>query len=348
MKHQFHRLAVIAVLSLCLCFSLPLPAQEGGSRGSISNIGELFNFELENHKNSNRAYEELLRNTQQLPRVADPEQRARLCLALLRECRQLLQTVERSRTRQVELSGLIDQAFAGKPLIPQEKTYLTHYLAKLKDIGSALDTMQGVLQRRGGELQNVMRNIPPPAQFTTRTGLQMELVTLGKTAIYISRRPIDAVIYQAGSTDSAPFQPGPETGAILPPQTGITLDEAAAFCQWLGRQENFPFRLPELAELQALSQESIRHYPVALWTQSRWAPADAWEELEACKRFGVTFYSIWDPHGMLASAHHAGLAVRELRSASYGALGFVVVTPAQTGSAIRYQKLAAELEQEQP
>lgn len=350
MKLFFHRLAVMFILPLCLCFSsLPLASQEGGgARGSISNIGELFNFELENHKGSNRAYEQLLRNSQQLARVADSEHRARLCLALLRECRQLLQSVERSRARQVELSGLIDQAFAGKTLIPQEKTYLTHYLAKLKDIGSALDTMQGVLQRRGGELQNIMRNIPPPPQFTTRTGLQMELATLGKTPFYISRRPVDAVIYQAGSTGSALFQPGPDADAGLPPQTGITLDEAAAFCQWLSQQENFPFRLPELAELQGLSQELVQHFPVALWTRSRWAPADAWEELEACKRFGVTFYSIWDAHGMLSAAHHAALAVRELRSAAYSTLGFVVVTPAQTGSAIRYQKLLAELEQEQP
>lgn len=106
------------------------------------------------------------------------------------------------------------------------------------------------------------------------------------------------------------------------------------------------FRLPEWSELQALSAESATAYSVALWTQSRWEPAQAWEELQAGKRFGMTFYSVWDPHGLLSASNTGATPVRELRAASYRALGFVVVTPTQTGSAIRYQKLVAELEQE--
>lgn len=242
MKFPLHRIAVIIILPVCLCFCLSLSAQDGNAaRGSISNIGDLFNFEQENHKGNNRAYEQLLRNSQQLGQAADPEHRARLCLTLMRECRQLLQAIEHSRARQVELSGLIDQASAGKTLIPQEKTYLVHYLAKLKDIGSALDTMQSVLQRRGGELQNALRNIPPPLQFTTRTGLHMELVNLGKSFFYIGRQPIDLVMFKASRAGSEPFQPGPAGSSEFPPQTDVTFDDANDFCTWLSRQENFCF-----------------------------------------------------------------------------------------------------------
>ncbi|MFA6931020.1 MAG: hypothetical protein WCT05_11895 [Lentisphaeria bacterium] len=324
---------------LLLAAPLFLSAQTRSEQTSVMKVSDLFKYEQEAHTNNTREYEKNLAGSRTLRQIPGDDAQVKECLRIGKNFRRLDSSIQNSRARQVELIGLINLMGGNHDLLPQEVTYINHYLLKLKEIGTEQDTMQDVLKSQLRELQKTMASIPPPPSFITNTGMKMVLIGLREQAFYISENPVSAAVFQA---ISAFGKEGQQPGNALeqnPPQGNITIDQAEEFCQGFSKFEGFPYSIPERKEL-AWAERKRLIPPLAVWCRSKWSPD--WEELEAQKRFGISLYTVWDPRRVLSASPDSGL-VGELKNAVYPQLGFLIITPARTGRQQRLQRLQAEL-----
>ncbi|NLF94045.1 MAG: hypothetical protein GX564_09180, partial [Oligosphaeraceae bacterium] len=187
-----------------------------------------------------------------------------------------------------------------------------------------------------------LQSVPPPQQFTTRSGLDMTLLGRGRQACYVSSRPISNGTFQAITAFGQTGQRPAEIPASEPHQGQITLPQAQAFCRHLSRYEAFDFRLPGQSELALMERQRL--IPgIAIWSSSEWSPD--WEQQETAKRFGCTMYGVWDPSRRLRRESPSGF-VGEVPQAAYPQLGLVVVTGVSTGTQLRLERIRSELFQE--
>ncbi len=309
---------------------------------TVPQAAELFKFEQEAQKINNRNYEAILISLQNLSRQPADDGKVRSCLELERDIKKMLADIDSAALRQSSLNVLIDQLLGKSTLLPQDVSFLNHFRQKLKDMGQEQITMRTVLQRKSRELVAVLQSVPPPKQFTSRSGLEMSLLGRGRQACYVSSRPISSGIFQAivafGQTGQRPT----EIPAAEPHQGQITLLQAQEFCRHLSRYEAFDFRLPGQQELALMERQRLVP-KIAIWSSSEWSPD--WEQQELAKRFGCTMYGVWDPSRTLRRESPSGF-VGELPQAAYPQLGLVVVTGVATGIQLRLERIRSELFQE--
>ena len=182
------------------------------------------------------------------------------------------------------------------------------------------------------------KRIPPPRRFSDANGIAMVLIGSGAKAVYISEMPISRGEIGLFIDDSGAGETQAQEGSGGPGHAAAAAsrDMAEQFCQWLTARNRARFRLPDLAELRALTGQP----DVALWTSSEWKGPSATEK-NTRLRFGVMMYCVWDPGGVLGAEEVFG----EVPFAAYPQLGFRVVTSLSTGERDRWNRLREKLKQ---
>ncbi|NOY80919.1 MAG: formylglycine-generating enzyme family protein [Kiritimatiellaeota bacterium] len=191
--------------------------------------------------------------------------------------------------------------------------------------------------------------VPPPKVFRNSLGLEFVLLQKAGGPFYVGRRPVSRTQVERfvaetgranGIAGEAPSLPGgvlPVKGANGEEQARpafVSWEFARAFCAWLSARERFPYRLPALEELGAVSWVP----DCALWTRTVWGGPDP-ASARMRRRFDVSMYVASDPGKLLT----AGERFPELPFARYRGLGFTVVTDVQAAVAARLKRLRGQL-----
>lgn len=317
-------------------------SQELSDTSNVSKLSELFKFEQEAHKLSAKDYEQSLLALRSLPQIAVDDEKVSQCLQIRKTFLSLETTIKNARSRQLELINILNQLSGSIDLLPQQTSYVSHYLKELRIIGEQQDTMQRVIRSKLKELQTIVVRIPPPPFFISKAGIKMLLISNKENSFYISELPVSEAVFTAVSDFFNGTNYPAETPAQIPYKGKVNLDQAEKFCQNLSRFEGYTYSIPERSELAWANRR--KHIPdIAVWCRSRWSPD--WEELEAQKRFGVALYTIWDPNKALSANADSSLS-GELKNAAYDQLGFYIVTSVKNAQQQRLKRLQEKLLQE--
>lgn len=331
--------ALFFSILLCLSGFSALFAQALPAAANMAQLDETFKQEVEGHRVNTRSYEQILLGLGGLRQVPGDEEQLRQALRLGKSLRKLNSTILAAQGQQLDLINKINQLSGSSELLPQQSSYVNHYLQKLKELGNEQLTMMEAMKRKSRELQSFIARVPPPKSFVNQLGMKMILLGQGEAAFYISEQCVRQAEFEAMiafQKDEIRPEQAPEQS---PPMSNVNLEQAEQFCRSLSKYEGFTYKVPERRELAMLQQQ--RRLPeLALWCRSKWTPD--WREEEAQKRFACFLYTVWDPHRLISGGEEAAVA-GELKNASYEQLGFMVISDAKTGRRLRMQRLQAEL-----
>ncbi len=342
--------------------------EEYEKRGKVLLIREKMLFEITARDERVKKLDAMAVSFQTIRRLTDGDQQLTQYLQLRRRVLEAIDEISDANNRQVELAAMVDTAMTAGGLLPQVSTYLQDVRRQLLDLGVQQQTAEKRLQASHQTIKTAIQNIPPPAVFVSKTGIEMRLVGTGREMFYVSSRPIPGASFQAlrAAQAAAPAPaapdataqaaapapapaPAPAGTALAAPAGGvpvgdsssagdISLVEAVNFTRWLSEQEGVGYRLPEVAEVTILHRAGVLP-DSAVWTLTPWRPADDLEFGRMCDRFGVKLYHVWDPRRIFGGEIFWG----ELPEARYPGLGFLVVTSAQTGWLDRWNRINAQL-----
>lgn len=311
-------------------------------RGKVLLVREKMLFEISARDERVKKLDGIAMAFQSIRRLTDGDQQLIEYIQLRRRVLEALDEISDANTRQVELAALVDTAMTAGGLLPQVSTYLQDVRRQLLDLGVQQQNAEKRLKTSLQTIKTAIQNIPPPAAFISKTGLEMRLVGSGRQTFYVSSRLIPGASFQAireanearkaSATEVAP------TPAGAAPEGGISMVEAVNFTRWLSEQEGVGYRLPELAEVTVLDAAGVLP-ELAVWTLTPWRPGNDLEFGRMCDRFGVRLYHVWDARRVLGGEVFLG----ELPEAFYSKLGFVVVTSARTGWLHRWNRINAQL-----
>lgn len=313
--------------------------EEYEKRGKVLVIREKMLFEITAREERVKKLDAIAVSFQAIRRLKDGDEQLTQYLQLRRRVLETIDEISDTNTRQVELAAMVDTAMTAGGLLPQVSTYLQDVRRQLLDMGVLQKTAERRLQALHQAIKTAIQNIPPPAVFVNKTGIEMRLVGAGRGMFYVSSRPIPGASFQA--LQAAPTAPAPATAAPAgesAPTGDISMAEAVNFTRWLSEQEGVGYRLPEVAEVTVLQRAGVLPES-AVWTLTPWRPADDLEFGRMCERFGVTLYHVWDPKRVFGREIFWG----ELPEARYPGLGFLVVTSARTGWLERWNRINAQL-----
>ncbi|HOG51236.1 MAG TPA: SUMF1/EgtB/PvdO family nonheme iron enzyme [Lentisphaeria bacterium] len=319
--------------------------EEYEKRGKVLLIREKMLFEITAREERVKKLDAIAVSFQAIRRLKDGDEQLTQYLQLRRRVLETIDEISDTNKRQVELAAMVDTAMTAGGLLPQVSTYLHDVRRQLLDMGVQQKTAERRLQALHQAIKAAIQNIPPPAVFVNKTGIEMRLVGAGREMFYVSSRPIPGASFQALQTVQTPAPANPAPAAPTAASTGdsapagdISMAEAVNFTRWLSEQEGVGYRLPEVAEVTVLQRAGVLSES-AVWTLTPWRPANDLEFGRMCERFGVTLYHIWDPKRVFGGEVFWG----ELPEARYPGLGFLVVTSAQTGWLERWNRINAQL-----
>ncbi|NMA43491.1 MAG: hypothetical protein GX946_08925 [Oligosphaeraceae bacterium] len=325
---------------LCLFGAPVLFAQPAAAAVDMTKLDETFKQEVEAHQLYTRRYETILLGLGSLRQVPGDEEKLRQALKLGKNLRDLNNNIQAAQRQQLGLINRINQLSDSKELLPQQESYVNHYLQKLRELGNEQNTIMNTLRRKSRELQKFILDVPPPKSFVNKLGIKMILQGQTTHAFYVSEQPVKQAEFAAmvafKKNDQKPDEPLPQSAHM----GNVNLEQAEEFCRTLSRYEGFTYRMPEQRELSML--QTRQYLPeIAVWSRSKWTPN--WREEEAQKRFACFLYTIWDPSKLLGDNYAEDALAGELKNANYAQLGFIVITAARTGKQLRMQRLQAEL-----
>ena len=246
-----------------------------------------------------------------IPQERKVEERLQEYLKLRRQVKQTAEELKASNERQIKLAGMIDASMDSVNMLPQVSGYLTEARSELRNLGIAQKSERKRLEQLMNGIKLSIRNIPAPKEYTTNSGVTMQLVQFGDSRFYVSKEPV-----KAGD---------------------VSLREAAAMANEISSEEGAKYRLPELKELKAMGQKRM-NIPCAVWSLSKFQGNDI-EQERTMDRFGVSMYMIWDGARLLGRE----TVFAELPNAKYPELGCYVVTDVRTGWNKRWNSVLVKL-----
>ncbi|MGI5922879.1 MAG: hypothetical protein ACOX9E_02935 [Lentisphaeria bacterium] len=338
--------------------------EEHEQRGAVLKIRDKLLYERGEEAKRVRNIAGFTNTLQSALMTPDDMQQLAGLVTLWQETNKTLEEVNSANRRQLELIGLIDNAMLAGGLPPQVANFLQEAKKQANQLGFNQINQAKQLRGFGQTVQMAIINVPPPKSYISQSGITMLLCRQGRDAFYVSEKPISVAQYQALT------QPMAGTNVNLadakdipsPTKTGLNLVEALHFCHLMSRFEQnayillninrgnyYPlipqartekqlYALPDNKQLQLLSLAGYSP-TCALWINSPWPPSDL-ETERAQERFAVSFNIVWDPQEHFAGGKTFG----ELPFARYQQLGFVVVTPLQTGWNLRWQRLLNKMD----
>ncbi|HQL86421.1 MAG TPA: SUMF1/EgtB/PvdO family nonheme iron enzyme [Lentisphaeria bacterium] len=312
--------------------------EEYEKRGKVLQIREKMLFEITAREERVKKLDAIAVSFQAIRRLTDGDQQLTQYLQLRRRVLEAIDEISDANSRQVELAAMVDTAMTAGGLLPQVSTYLQDVRRQLLDLGVQQQTAERRLQASHQAIKAAIQNIPPPAVFVSKTGIEMRLVGAGREMFYVSSRPIPGASFQALQAVQAQAAKNTASTGDSAPTGDVSMAEAVNFTRWLSEQEGVGYRLPEVAEVTVLQRGGVLPEN-AVWTLTPWRPDDDLEFGRMCERFGVTLYHVWDPKRVLGGEIFWG----ELPEARYPGLGFLVVTSARTGWLERWNRINAQL-----
>ena len=285
--------------------------EEYEKRSAVLKIREMLLNETDSKEKRDKNVQRIEASFYTAQRMADSDAQLTEYIRIRHDVQDVLEEVKDATGRQVELSGLIDKAMAAGGLLPQVSDYLQETRTQLRSMGVAQDNLSKRMQGLLGRIKIAIQNVPPPRLFTSRTGVEFQLVPAGKNSFYVSSKPIS--------------------------EGNVTLDEAYFYARDFSQREKAVYKLPTMAEMKLMNQAGFK--PIcAIWSIQPWGMEDA-DVVRMAERFGVKMYWIWDPACKLGRQPTFG----ELKFAKYPALGYYLVTSARTGWQNRWDKIVAEM-----
>ena len=238
----------------------------------------------------------------------DADTKLKEALLLRDEIKQARDEISASSRRQMEIGAQIDAVQARPGLLPQAVNYLNEAREELRNMGIEQEKTRKQLDAMLPKLKTAIRNVPPPNEFTNRSGIKFRLVGKGQNAFYISQKPIDS------------------DGNLTYGQIQVILDNLSA-------KENCPYSLPKVAQLKMLPSMELP-FENAIWTSDIWQGTTS-DVPDTLARFETTMRVVWDP----ASTLGRGAFFGELEFAHYPKLRAYAVTPSRTGWMIRWNTI---------
>jgi len=314
-------------------------------REALADVLHRLTSERDSRREEHRAYIEAVAAFQAVQSPADDEARLKACIGVATSLERLDEQLRDSRLRRLEVLDRV-QAEAGQTdgsasvegakILREVDAEVRLMLAQQAEQSRRMDG----LKRQVTALANA---IPPPAEFQEAGGPLMRLTGRGPEAFYASTTPATAGLFLR-FVQAQP--PGPARSAWesrlagAAPESvlgGVSWPEAQRLCEWLSSEERVPYRLPSLKEAEALAQARPGS-AAAFWCAEPWAPRDH-QERRDLKRFGVDLVTLWDGTAKLTGKTGPSA---EVPFARYPSLVVYLVTPIQTGVALRWQRVRAQ------
>ncbi len=312
------KLLLIVMLGCILCHAQnnggDFPAiEEYEKRSAVLKIREMLQNELDAKEKRSKAAQQIEAAFYTAQRMTDYDAQLAEYIRISSTAKDIREEVKGATGRQVEIAGMIDKTMAAGGLLPQVTTYLTESRTQLLAMGTA---QAGLVKRMQGLVERVnvaIKKVPPPRVYTSRTGVEFQLVAAGKNSFYVSRKPIS--------------------------EGNVTLEEAYSYVRDFSQREKAVYKLPTMAEMKLMNQTGFK--PIcAIWSIEPWGTEDP-DAVRMSERFGVKLYWIWDPACKLGRQPTFG----ELKFAKFPSLGYYIVTSAKTGWQIRWDKIIADMAQ---
>jgi len=283
-----------------------------------------------------------------LTRIANADDKIHEILLLSQEVGQLINDLNLATKRQASLAAWLDKVPDNREQLSQEQAFRANFRKELDKMGGEQNKLKSLLTKRQEQLRMLLNRMPPPASFTTDTGITLVLIapeTAGAKKFYISSQPITRQQYQnvlqawnnRNETAEHPLLDNPES-----PMCGLTFPQALQFCQAISKLEGTKANchLPTVAEISAVSKLPMPS--IAVWSSTPWGDKQG-DEFDIQKRFGMQMQTVWDPAHALTE-DTAQVFFRELPFATYDKLGVIVAADLQTGIANRLNRLLRELQ----
>jgi len=242
-----------------------------------------------------------------------------------------------------ETKVLLNKAYGEEKPDQKITDYLGQAEVQIQESSRSDALLRQRLRALLGNIDNRIRNVPPPPAFRNASGQMMVYVDAGAESFYLSAAPVSRTLFEtflAEFQKSAPQAPAPAgthpaatpgSEALHPTPAAVSWDMATAFCKWLSARERHPYALPTAAQLEAAGPQT----PCALWTRTEWRGPEP-RSVETRQRFGGSMYQIWAPD---TSLNPGGAEPAELPFAEYPNLGFSIVTAPETGHRTRWERL---------
>jgi len=339
------RMTVKYLGCLCACLlALAAVTVHAQQVNSPDDLAATFAEEQAGHEDCLKANAQVAARINELSRIVNQDDKLREILLLNQDIKELLNDLNLAAQHQASLLAWLDKAPDNRALLPQEEQARAHYRKEIDKMGREQTKLKTLLGKRQNQLRLLMGKIPPPASFTTDSGITMLLIKTGDKSFYFSSQPVTRQEYQKVLQALRPNEDGEATLLDQPeaPIGELNHTQAVQFCQMLSRQEGAKanYHLPTVAELSAAA--NLPAPPIAVWTATPWGDKRD-DELANQKRFGIQMQTIWDPSHILTT-DETQVFFRELAFAAYGKLGIMVAADVKTGNLQRLNRLQKELQ----
>lgn len=297
--------------------------------------------ELDAKNRRDRELSDIATMLKTIPALQNMEQRIIEYLRIQKRFGKLMDDIKDASSRQADIAEDIRTSLLDTKLTPQEEARLHECRQNLKSFAEQQQLMVQQIRLASRGVQNSIGALPPPPSYTSRAGIKMNLVGTMPNAFYISSTCISKDLFIAAS-ESLRLQQEPNLPEANAPYAVANVDyyQASTFCSWLSTYEQAVYTIPGKKVFESLAQFNM--FPnEAVWSSTEWKTDDV-GQIRAIERFGVKLQQIWDPKQRLSSEQFIG----ELPIAHYESLGFLVITPAMTGIARRWQLLSQQVANE--
>lgn len=312
------KLLLVVMLGCILCQAQnkggDFPAiDEYEKRSAVLKIREMLLNETDAKEKRDKTVQQIEASFYTAQRMTDSDAQLTELIRIRHAVQDIFEEVKEATGRQVELAGMIDKAMAAGGLLPQVSAYLGEARTQLRTMGTSQDALAKRMQGLHERVKVAIRNVPPPRIFTSRTGVEFQLIAAGKNSFYVSSKPVSA--------------------------GNVTLEEAYFYARDFSQREKALYKLPTMAEMKLMNQVGFK--PVcAIWSIQPWGVDDP-DVVRMSERFGVKMYWIWDPACKLGRQPTFG----ELKFAKFPSLGYYLVTGAKTGWQNRWDRIIADMAQ---
>lgn len=283
----------------------PYPSEDYEGRSQALSIQKRMNQEKASRNLRDKNLRKLQTRLATLAYENDADAKLKEALLLKDDIKQAQDEIRDCSRRQMEIGSQIDAVQSRPGLLPQAVNYLNEAREELRNMGIQQEKARKQLDAMMPKLKAAIRNVPPPNEFTNRSGITFRLVGRGQNAFYISQKPIDS------------------EGNLTYQQIQVILDNLSA-------KENSTYSLPKVAQLKMLRSQDIP-FEDALWTSDIWQGTTP-DAPDTLARFETTMRVVWDPASILGRGAYFG----ELEFAHYPRLRAYAVTSSRTGWMIRW------------
>ncbi|MCR4575483.1 MAG: hypothetical protein K5787_17130 [Lentisphaeria bacterium] len=333
-------LSLVVINAQEAAVTAPPTKEETQSTTSHKRLRELTLLELDKKNQRAREAGEIAAKFKSISAIDNHELRITEYLRLQKRMARLQDAIQKANERQADIAEQLRAAVLDTKLSLQESERLQECRQYIDEFARAQRLMSMQLKKLNGNIQAAILKLPPPPNFTTRSGLKMVLVGTAPNAFYVSETCIPSDLFDSVRTAKALQREPVVAGHYMGDNATASYQQAVAFCKWMSAYEFNTYQIPELKQLKLLPTFNVLPAK-AVWSITAWSPDDI-NYSRAVERFGVKFQTVWDPKHLLSELDFIG----ELPNATYKNLGFIVTTSIRTGIRQRLETLMKRVNDE--